>query len=66
MGPVCCSETSVIDYFIGQQRPLNMGQIALSRNVENKLPLVLKIHLKWTDKFSPIISKILPLSANIT
>jgi hypothetical protein len=47
-------------------KSLEYGQIALFRNVENKLPLMLKIYMKWTDMLSPFIGKILPLSANIT
>jgi len=45
---------------------LEYGQIALFRNVGSKLPLIPKIHMKLANKISPIISKILPLSANIT
>ena len=66
MGPICCPETSVINYHLGQQSPLNMGQRALFRNVGNKLPLMPKIHMKWTNMLSPFISKILPLSVNVT
>jgi len=66
MGPIRRPETSGIKYNLGKQIPLNMGQIALFRNIGDKLPLKPKIQMQLTDNLSPIISKILPLSANIT
>ena len=66
MGPIRRLETPVVKYNLGKQSALNMGQIALFRNVGNKLPLKPKIQMQLTDNLSPIISKILPLSAKIT
>ena len=57
--------TDMLSHYVGNKlqlrgtKTLEYGQIALFRNVGNKLPLMLKIHINFTNTLSPVFSNIL-------